>query len=91
MRRFEAQILRQAGHTWSEIAALTGTPERSARRIALEAPMELVEGGDSGTSSRPGGPRVSGGFRKPVIDWLDKDEGLPTQGDRKVAISGQYL
>jgi predicted transcriptional regulator len=36
LKRHEIQVLRRAGHTWSEVAALSGVSEKTARRIAAE-------------------------------------------------------
>jgi hypothetical protein len=36
LKRHEIQVLRRADHTWSEIAALSGVSEKTARRIAKD-------------------------------------------------------
>ena len=36
LKRHEVQVLRRAGHTWKEIAALSGVSVRTVRRIAAE-------------------------------------------------------
>jgi len=36
LKRHEIQVLRRAEHTWSEVAALSGVSEKTARRIAAE-------------------------------------------------------
>jgi hypothetical protein len=39
LKRHEIQVLRRAAHTWSEVAALSGVSEKTARRIAAESPI----------------------------------------------------
>jgi uncharacterized protein YerC len=34
LKRHQVQVLRRAGHTWKEIAALSGVSVRTARRVA---------------------------------------------------------
>ena len=41
LKRHEIQVLRRADHTWSEIAALSGVSEKTARRIAAEEPITI--------------------------------------------------
>ena len=36
LKRHEIQVLRRAGHTWKEVAALSGVSVRTVRRIAAE-------------------------------------------------------
>jgi hypothetical protein len=43
LKRHEIQVLRRAAHTWSEIAALSGVSEKTARRIATENPVTTVD------------------------------------------------
>ena len=43
LKRHEIQVLRRADHTWTEIAALSGVSEKTARRIAAEVPVTSVD------------------------------------------------
>jgi hypothetical protein len=43
LKRHEIQVRRPADHTWTEIAALSGVSEKTARRIAAEAPVREVD------------------------------------------------
>src|SRR5437660_1659114 len=43
LKRHEIQVLRRAAHTWSEIAALSGVSEKTARRIAAEATVTTAD------------------------------------------------
>ena len=43
LKRHEVQVLRRAGHTWKEIAALSGVSVRTVRRIAAEADITTID------------------------------------------------
>ena len=43
LKRHEVQVLRRAGHTWKEIAALSGVSVRTVRRIAAESHITTVD------------------------------------------------
>jgi len=43
LKRDEIQVLRRAGHTWIEIADLSGVSEKTARGIAAEVPGTTVD------------------------------------------------
>ena len=43
LKRHEIQVLRRAGHTWMEVAALSGVSVRTARRVAAEAAVTTVD------------------------------------------------
>jgi hypothetical protein len=43
LKRDEIQVLRRAAHMWSEIAALSGVSEKTARRIASENSITHVD------------------------------------------------
>ena len=40
LKRHEMQVLRRAGHTWAEVAALSGVSVGTARRVAAEAAVD---------------------------------------------------
>jgi hypothetical protein len=73
LKRHEIQVMRRADHTWTEIAALSGVSEKTARRVAAEAPVTSVDNPararatagwpaiESGGLSRGGGPGADGG------------------------------
>ena len=42
-KRHEIQVLRRAGHTWKEVAALSGVSMRTVRRIAAETDVTTVD------------------------------------------------
>ena len=39
LKRHEIQVLRRAGHTWDQVAALTGVSVGTARRVAQHRPL----------------------------------------------------
>jgi len=43
LKRHEIQVLRRAAHTWSEITALSGVSEKTARRVAAEAAVTTAD------------------------------------------------
>ncbi len=43
LKRHEVQVLRRAGHTWKEIAALSGVSVRTVRRIAAETAITTID------------------------------------------------
>jgi predicted transcriptional regulator len=45
LKRHEVQVRRRAGHTWKEIAALSGVSVRTVRRIAAESEVTTIENG----------------------------------------------
>ena len=40
LKRHEVQVLRRAGHTWTEVAAFSGVSIGTARRVAAEEAIE---------------------------------------------------
>lgn len=78
MKRLEVQLLRQAGRTYAQIAEQTGVPERTARRIVAEGPVEQVLSPADG--SKVGRPSVSTKWRAAVEGWLQgPGANLPTR------------
>ena len=45
LKRHEVQVLRRAGHTWTEIAALSGVSVRTVRRITAETDITTIDNG----------------------------------------------
>jgi hypothetical protein len=43
LKRHEIQVLRRAGHTWKEVAALSSVSVRTVRRVAAEAAVTTVD------------------------------------------------
>ena len=42
LKRHEIQVLRRAGHTWTEVAELTGVSVGTARRVAVAETMTRI-------------------------------------------------
>ena len=78
MKRLEVQLLRKAGRTYAQIAEQTGVPERTARRIVAEEPVEQAL--SSTVGSKVGRPSVSTTWRAAVEGWLQgAGASLPTR------------
>jgi hypothetical protein len=43
LKRHEIQVLRRAGHTWQEVARLSGVSVRTVRRVGAEAAVTTVD------------------------------------------------
>jgi hypothetical protein len=50
LKRHEVQVLRRAGHTRKEIAALSGVSVRKMRRIVAETDVTTIDNALSGRS-----------------------------------------
>ena len=57
LKRHEVQVLRRAGHTWKQIAALSGVSVRTVRRIAAESAITTIDN----TAERARRAHVAGG------------------------------
>ena len=53
LKRHEIQVLRRAEHTYREIAALSGVPVRTVRRIAAETEVTSVDNDAERARRRP--------------------------------------
>ena len=42
LKRHEVQVLRRAGHTWKEIAGLSGVSIRTLRRAILHPVIDVI-------------------------------------------------
>ena len=43
LKRHEIQVLRRAGHTWAQVAELTGVSVGTARRVAAEDGVTTID------------------------------------------------
>jgi predicted transcriptional regulator len=57
LKRHEVQVLRRVGHTWKEIAALSGVSVRTVRRIAAEAAITAIDNAAERARRQVGGRR----------------------------------
>jgi transposase len=76
LKRHEIQVLRRAEHTWSEIAALSGVSEKTARRIATEGPITTVDNEAERARRQVGRPSKAEAFRDVLVKALTEDPSL---------------
>jgi hypothetical protein len=76
LKRHEIQVLRRADHTWSEIAALSGVSEKTARRIAAEGPVTIVDNAAERARRQAGRPSKAEAYREVLVQALTENPGL---------------
>jgi transposase len=76
LKRHEIQVLRRAKHTWREIATLSGVSEKTARRIATEAPITNVDNAAERARRQVGRPSKAEAYREVVVQALTEDPEL---------------
>ena len=76
LKRHEIQVLRRAGHTWSEIGTLSGVSEKTARRIAAEDPVTSVDNLAERTRRQVGRPSKAEAYREVLVQALTEDPAL---------------
>jgi hypothetical protein len=70
LKRHEIQVLRRAEHTWSEIAALSGVSEKTARRVAAEDPVTSVDNTAERSRRHVGRPSKAEAYRDVLVRAL---------------------
>jgi hypothetical protein len=70
LKRHEIQVLRRAEHTWTEIAALSGVSEKTARRIAGEDPITTVDNAQERARRQVGRPSKAEAYREVLVQAL---------------------
>src|SRR5689334_18575957 len=73
LKRHEIQVLRRAEHTWSEIAALSGVSEKTARRIVAEDPIASVDNAAERSRRQVGRPSKAEAYRDVVVQALTEN------------------
>lgn len=73
LKRHEVQVLRRAGHTWKEIAALSGVSVRTVRRIAAEAEVTTIDNAAERARRDVGRPSKADAYGEVLLAAL-KDE-----------------
>jgi transposase len=63
LKRHEVQVLRRAGHTWKEIAALSGVSVRRVRRIAAETDITTTDNAAERARREVGRPSKADAYR----------------------------
>ena len=76
LKRHEIQVLRRADHTWSEIAALSGVSEKTARRIATEDPITNVDNTAERARRQVGRPSKAEAYRDVLVRALTEEPSL---------------
>jgi transposase len=76
LKRHEIQVLRRAGHTWTEVAALSGVSVRTARRVAAEAAVTTVDNAAERARRQVGRPAKADAYRDVVVQALTDDPTL---------------
>ena len=76
LKRHEIQVLRRAGHTWNEIATLSGVSEKTARRIAAENAVTSVDNAAERARRQVGRPSKAEAYRAVLVQALTEDREL---------------
>jgi transposase len=70
LKRHEIQVLRRAGHTWDQVAALTGVSVGTARRVAAEAGVTTVDNAAERARRQIGRPSTAAAYREVLVQAL---------------------
>ena len=73
LKRHEVQVLRRAGHTWKEIAALSGVSVRTVRRIAAEADITTIDNTAERARRQAGRPSKADDYRDVFVQALTEE------------------
>jgi transposase len=76
LKRHEIQVLRRAGHTWPEVAALSGVSVRTVRRVAAEAAVTTVDNEAKRARRQVGRPSKAEAYRGVLVQALTEDAAL---------------
>lgn len=76
--RHKVQVLREAGHSQSDVASRTGLSLATIRRVEREAAVSHADDALATRSRRIGRPSATQSFTDRVRAWLDAEPGLPT-------------
>ena len=78
LKRHEVQVLRRAGHTWKEIAALSGVSVRTARRIAVETAVTTIDNAAARARRDVGRPSTAEAYREVLVQALTEEPTVRT-------------
>jgi transposase len=70
LKRHEIQVLRRAGHTWAEVAALAGVSVGTARRVAAEDGVTTVDNAAERARREIGRPSKAEAYRAVLVQAL---------------------
>jgi transposase len=76
LKRHEIQVLRRAGHTWAQVAALTGVSVGTARRVAAEDGVTTVDNSAERARRQIGRPSKAEAYREVLVQALTEDPTL---------------
>src|SRR5262249_43743348 len=76
LKRHETQVLRRAGHTWAQVAALSGVSVGTARRVAAEEAVATVDNVAERARRRIGRPSTADAYREGLLRALTEDPSL---------------
>ena len=76
LKRHEVQVLRRAGHTWKEIAALSGVSVRTVRRIAAETEVTTIDNAAERARRQVGRPSKAEAYREVLVQALTEEPTL---------------
>lgn len=76
LKRHEVQVLRRAGHTLADVAAVTGVSVGTVRRIEDEVAVETVDNAAARAKRGIGRPSKAEAFREVLRQALAEDPGL---------------
>jgi transposase len=76
LKRHEIQVLRRAGHTWAEVAALTCVSIGTARRVAAEDAVTTVDNVAERARRHIGRPSKADAYREVLVQALTEDPTL---------------
>ena len=76
LKRHEIQVLRRAGHTWQEVATLSGVSVRTVRRVAAEAAVTTVDNEAERARRQVGRPSKAEVYRDVLVQALTEDAAL---------------
>lgn len=70
LKRQEIQVLRRAGHTWNEIATLTGVSVSTAQRVVAEEAVTTVDNAAERARREVGRPSKAEAYRDVLVQAL---------------------
>lgn len=76
LKRHEIQVLRRAGHTWQEVATLSGVSVRTVRRVGAEAAVTTVDNEAERVRRQVGRPSKAEAYRDVLVQALTEDAAL---------------
>jgi transposase len=76
LKRHEIQVLRRAGHTWVQVAALSGVSIGTVRRVAAEDAIESVDNAAARARRQIGRPSKAEAYRELLVSALTEEPTL---------------